>query len=88
MSKFGWFLAGLGLGALALKQYQENPKAQEAVDDIYAAAKEFGAAVAAGYQERESELSKPAAPKKPATKPAPAKRPAAKKATGSATKKS
>ena len=87
MSKFGWFLAGLGLGALALKQYQENPKAQEAVDDIYAAAKEFLAAVAAGYQERESELSKPATPRKPAAKPA-TKKPVAKKATGSATKKS
>lgn len=83
MSKFGWFLAGLGVGALALKQYQENPKAQEAVDELYAAAKEFGAAVAAGYQERESELTKPA----PSNKPA-AKRPATKKTTISAAKKS
>lgn len=71
MSKLGWFLAGIGVGALALRELRENPKAQEAVDELYAAAKDFGAAVTAGYKEREAELNKPKpAAKKPAAKPA------------------
>lgn len=72
MSKLGWFAAGLGLGALAVVQLRDNPKAQLALDEAIAAAKDFSAAVAAGYQEREAELAKPVA------KPA-AKRPAPKK---------
>jgi hypothetical protein len=82
MSKLGWFAAGLGLGALAVVQLRDNPKAQLALDEAIAAAKDFSQAVAAGYQEREAELAKPAA--KPAAraaarKPAPAKKPAAAK---------
>ena len=61
MGKFGWFLAGLGLGAVALKQMRDNPKAQQAVDELYAAAKDFGSAVMEGYSERETELTKSAA---------------------------
>lgn len=84
MSKLGWFLAGIGVGALALREYRENPRAQEAVDEIYSAAKEFGAAVTAGYKERESELNAPKPqPKRPATK-----KPAAKKTPAAAAKKS
>lgn len=60
MSRLSWFLAGIGLGALAVVQLRDNPKAQQAVDELYEAAKDFGAAVADGYREREEELSKPA----------------------------
>jgi hypothetical protein len=77
MSKLGWFAAGLGLGALAVIQLRDNPKAQVALDEAIAAARDFSQAVAAGYQEREAELTKPAA--KPAAKTA-AKKPAAKPA--------
>ena len=87
MSKFGWFVAGIGLGALAVIQLRDNPKAQAALDEAIEAAKDFGSAVAAGYQEREAELATPA-PKPVAKKPV-AKRPAAKKpaATRPANKK-
>ena len=85
MSKLGWFAAGLGLGALAVVQLRDNPKAQLALDEAIAAAKDFSQAVAAGYQEREAELTKPIAKaaarpvaKKPAPKPA--AKPAAKRA--------
>jgi hypothetical protein len=76
MSKLGWFAAGLGLGALAVVQLRDNPKAQLALDEAIAAAKDFSQAVAAGYQEREAELSKPVV--KAAARPA-AKKPVAKK---------
>lgn len=62
MSKFGWFVVGIGLGAYGLAQLRDNPKAQQTVDEILAAAKEFSTAVADGYQEREEELKAP--PKK------------------------
>ena len=76
MSKLGWFAAGLGLGALAVVQLRDNPKAQLALDEAIAAAKDFSQAVAAGYQEREAELSKPVV--KAAARPA-ANKPVAKK---------
>jgi len=60
MSRLSWFLAGIGLGAFAVVQLRDNPKAQQAVDELYEAAKDFGSAVADGYREREEELSKPA----------------------------
>jgi hypothetical protein len=96
MSKLGWFAAGLGLGALAVVQLRDNPKAQLALDEAIAAAKDFSQAVAAGYQEREAELTKPVAKaaarpvaKKPAPKPAakPAPKPAAKTAAKPAAKR-
>jgi hypothetical protein len=65
MSKLGWFIAGISLGAVAVIQLRDNPKAQAALDDALEAAREFGNAVAEGYQEREAELQKP----KPAPKP-------------------
>ena len=76
MSRLGWFAAGLGLGALAVIQLRDNPKAQVALDEAIAAAKDFSQAVAAGYQEREAELTKPVV--KPAARPA-ARKPVAKK---------
>ena len=84
MSKLGWFAAGIGLGALAVIQLRDNPKAQVALDEAIAAAKDFSQAVAAGYQEREAELTKPVA--KAAARPA-AKKPAAKTAAKPAAKK-
>ena len=84
MSKLGWFAAGIGLGALAVIQLRDNPKAQVALDEAIAAAKDFSQAVAAGYQEREAELTKPVA--KPAARPA-AKKPAAKTTAKPAAKK-
>jgi len=84
MSKLGWFAAGIGLGALAVIQLRDNPKAQVALDEAIAAAKDFSQAVAAGYQEREAELTKPVA--EPAARPA-AKKPAAKTAVKPAAKK-
>ena len=81
MSKLGWFLAGIGLGALGLAQFRDNPKAREAVDEIVAAAKDFSEALVQGYEERETELTKPAA------KPRTAAKPAAKRTTKPAAKK-
>jgi uncharacterized membrane-anchored protein YhcB (DUF1043 family) len=64
MSKLGWFVAGIAIGAIAVIQLRDNPKAQAALDDAIEAAKEFGNAVAEGYQEREAELAKPKTPAK------------------------
>ena len=64
MSKLGWFIAGVGMGALALQQLRDNPKAQGAVDEIRIAAKDFSDSIAAGYKEREAELKKSATTKK------------------------
>jgi hypothetical protein len=58
MSRFGWFVAGLGLGAFAAIQAKENPQVKAAADELLGAAKEFGNAVTEGYKEREAELSK------------------------------
>ena len=60
MSKFGWFLAGIGLGALALQQLRDNPEAHRLANDGKQAAKEFGEAVAEGFREREQEIRKQA----------------------------
>jgi len=59
MSRFGWFVAGLGLGAFAAIQAKDNPQVKQAADELMNAAKDFGNAVAEGYKEREAELSKP-----------------------------
>lgn len=64
MGKLGWFIAGISLGALAVVQLRDNPKAQLALDEAIEAAKEFGNAIAEGYQEREAELSKPKSTKR------------------------
>jgi hypothetical protein len=88
MSKLGWFAAGLGLGALAVVQLRDNPKAQLALDEAIAAAKDFSQAVAAGYQEREAELTKPVAKEaaRPVAKKPVAKKPAPKPAAKTAAK--
>lgn len=66
MSRFGWFLAGLGVGAVAAIQAKDNPQVKAAADELMTAAKDFGNAVADGYKEREAELKKPKP--KPSTK--------------------
>lgn len=69
MSKLGWFIAGISIGAVAVIQLRDNPRAQAALDEAIEAAKDFGNAVAEGYQEREAELQKPkAAPKRKTAK--------------------
>ena len=64
MSKFGWFIAGIGLGALTVVQLRDNPKAQEAVAEIRNAAKDFSSSLADGYQERQAEIAKASQTKK------------------------
>jgi uncharacterized protein (UPF0264 family) len=59
MSKLGWLLVGIGIGAVGLAQYRDNPKAKEAVDEVVTAAKDFSASIAEGYQERDAELKAP-----------------------------
>jgi hypothetical protein len=67
MKKAFWLLTGVAAGLVIAKQLDENPKAQAVVDDAAKRAKEFGAAIAEGFREREAELSVPAV-KKPASK--------------------
>ncbi len=93
MSRLKWFVAGIGLGILAVKQVNENPKARKAFDDAIATAKEFTSAVADGFVEREAELRAPAkkpaansAAKKPVVKKAAVKKAAAKKPATRSTK--
>lgn len=88
MSKLGWFAAGLGLGALAVIQLRDNPKAQVALDEAIAAAKDFSQAVAAGYQEREAELTAPRAKQAPKAAAKPASKAVAKPAARKAAPKS
>ncbi|MDG2496928.1 MAG: hypothetical protein P8M68_01945 [Aquiluna sp.] len=58
MSKLGWFVVGAAIGAVGVIQMRDNPKAQQAVEDIKLAAKDFSSALTAGYQEREAEIHK------------------------------
>jgi hypothetical protein len=57
VKKLLWFVTGISIGVLAVRQLQENPKAQELAADVSRRAKEFGAAVAEGYREREAEIA-------------------------------
>ena len=57
MKKLLWFITGVSIGIYAANQLKENPKAQELANDISRRAKEFGAAVADGYREREAEIA-------------------------------
>lgn len=83
MKRGFWLITGIAIGVVAARKLAENPGAQAVVDDAARRAKEFGAAVADGFREREAEVKatparKPAA-KKPAAKRPVAKKPAAKK---------
>jgi hypothetical protein len=83
MNKLFWLIAGVAIGAVVAKQIEENPQARKAYEEAKASFQEFADAVADGYKERESELSKPArkstakAPSKAASRTT-AKKPAAK----------
>ena len=79
MKKAFWLLTGIAAGLVIAKQLDENPRAQAVVDDAAKRAKDFGAAIAEGFREREAELAAPAAAKPASAKAAPAKKPAAKK---------
>jgi hypothetical protein len=84
MSKLGWFVAGISLGAITVIQLRDNPKAQLALDEAIDAAKDFASAVKEGYLEREAELGAPVEPvAKTVARPA-AKKPAAKRKTTTA----
>lgn len=85
MKKFFWLISGVAAGLVIAKQIQDNPKAQAAVDDAAQRAKEFGAAIAEGFKEREAELVASAPIPKPAAKAA--VRSAAKPAAKSSAKK-
>ena len=65
MKKLIWFAAGIAIGTLAVKQLEENPKAQEFVKEARDRAKDFGAAVSEGFREREAEIVAENTPKKP-----------------------
>lgn len=61
MKKFFWLMTGVAAGLVIAKQIESNPRAQAVVDDATAKAKEFGAAIAEGFKEREAEISTAAA---------------------------
>ena len=56
MKKFFWLVTGVAAGLVIAKQIESNPKAQAAVEDATSRAREFGAAIAEGFKEREAEL--------------------------------
>lgn len=60
MNKLFWLVAGVAIGAVVAKQIDENPQARKAYEEAKASLQEFADAVADGYKERETELSKPA----------------------------
>jgi hypothetical protein len=59
MNKLFWLIAGVAIGAVVAKQIEENPQARKAYEEAKASLQEFADAVAEGYKERETELSKP-----------------------------
>ena len=59
MKKFFWLMTGVAAGLVIARQIESNPRAQAVVDDATAKAKEFGAAIAEGFKEREAELAVP-----------------------------
>lgn len=76
MKKAFWLLTGIAAGLVIAKQLDENPRAQAVVDDAAKRAKDFGAAIAEGFRERETELASAGVPAAKATS----------KATGTASK--
>jgi hypothetical protein len=66
MNKLFWLIAGVAIGAVVAKQIEENPQARKAYEEAKASLQEFADAVAEGYKDRETELTKPA--RKPAAR--------------------
>jgi murein L,D-transpeptidase YafK len=59
MNKILWLIAGVAIGAVAARQINENPQARKAYEEAKASLQEFADAVAEGYKERETQLTKP-----------------------------
>lgn len=57
MKKLFWFVVGAAAGIAAAKQIQENPKAAAKFEEMTQKAREFGAYVSEGFNERSAELS-------------------------------
>jgi hypothetical protein len=71
MRKLFWLISGISIGLVLARRIEENPAAKAIAEDVKKAAREFGSAVAEGFNEREAELTKPrAVAKRPSTKPA------------------
>jgi hypothetical protein len=61
MKKLFWFIAGITLGVVAVRQLDENPQARQFADEATRRAKSFGAAVSEGFREREAQLDRESA---------------------------
>ena len=59
MRKLFWLISGISIGLVLAKRIEENPAAKSIAEDVKKAAREFGSAVADGFNEREIELAKP-----------------------------
>ena len=69
MRKLFWLISGISIGLVLAKRIEDNPAAKAIADDVKKAAREFGSAVADGFNEREAELTKPrVAPKRASAK--------------------
>ncbi len=64
MRKLFWLISGISIGLVLARRIEENPAAKAIAEDVKKAAREFGSAVADGFNEREMELSKPSSPAK------------------------
>jgi hypothetical protein len=60
MNKLFWLVAGVAIGVVVAKQIEENPQARKAYEEAKASLQEFADAVAEGYKDRETELTKTA----------------------------
>ena len=70
MRKLFWLISGISIGLVLAKRIEQNPSAKAIAEDVKRAAREFGTAVAEGFNEREAELTpaKRVAAKRPAAK--------------------
>lgn len=82
MRKLFWLISGISIGLVLAKRIEENPAAKAIAEDVKRAAREFGSAVADGFNEREAEL----APAKSSVKRASVKRAVSKSAPKSSSK--
>ena len=56
MKKVFWLIVGIKLGFIAAHLISKNPAGKKFFDEIDDKAHQFGAAVVAGYRDREAEL--------------------------------
>jgi len=57
MRKLFWLISGISIGLVLAKRIEDNPAAKAIAEDVKRAAREFGSAVADGFNEREAELA-------------------------------